>query len=158
LLPQLLGEGSFMSFTVEQISRLHCIPVIDYLDVGMGYGREGNWLLVSAGCGLMMAVMAQEKRFWYCVELDGVKDRRARVADWLIGMEHLVDEIAVVGGWCVSNPKPLADALRALKRPPVVYPTTVNPPHAFDGLPVAQSLSHFSGNSTCGPPIGSKRN
>ena len=48
-----------------------------------------------------------------------------------------------MGGWCVSNPKPLADALRALKRPPVVYPTTVNPPDAFDGLPVAQSLSHF---------------
>jgi hypothetical protein len=49
-----------MSFTVEQISRLYCIPVIDYLDAGMGYGREGNWLLVSPGCGLMMAVMDRE--------------------------------------------------------------------------------------------------
>ena len=90
-----------------------------------------------------MSVMDQEKRFRYCVDIDGLSDRRARLADWLIGMEQLVDEIAVVGGWCVSNPRPLAEALRALERPPLVYAITVNPPDAFAGLPVTQSLSHF---------------
>ena len=134
-----------MSFTVAQVSRLYCIPVIDYLDEGNGYGREGNWLLVAAGTGLMMAVMDQEKRFRWCVDIDGLRngDVRARLADWLIAMEQLVDHIAVVGGWCVSNPAPLAAALRALNRPVVVYATTVTPENAFDGLPRTRSLSHF---------------
>lgn len=89
-----------MSFTVAQWSRLYHIPVIDYFDHGQGYGRDGNWLLVSAGTGIMLAVMDQETRFRYCVDLDGISDPLARLSDWLQGMESLVDQIAVVGGWC----------------------------------------------------------
>jgi hypothetical protein len=48
-----------------------------------------------------------------CVDIDGLRngDVRARLADWLIAMEQLVDHIAVVGGWCVSNPAAFAAAL-----------------------------------------------
>lgn len=54
----------------------------------------------------------------------------------------------------LSNPRPLADAMRSLRRVPVVYPITVNPPDAFEEFRQAATLAEFFEmlqSSSCGP-------
>ncbi len=95
-----------MGLSVDQISRLYRIPVIDYVaDSHYAYGRDDDWLLVTAGSGLMLSIMDIEPRFRYCIDADGIKDALGdgyRFGQWLIGMERLVRRIAFAGWY--SNP------------------------------------------------------
>jgi hypothetical protein len=127
-----------------QLSKLYKIDPIDYESDEMGVSRlRGDWLLVASGSGIMMAVMDMEPRFRWCIDIDGIKDPRARLADWLIGMEYWTGRICAVGGWALSDPAPLALALRSLVRPVTIYPITVQNPGVFDGLEIATSLDNF---------------
>lgn len=141
-----------MSLTVRQVSKLYCIEPVDYEYSEHGiFQNRGNWLLVAAGCGLMMAVMDQEPRFRWCVDIDTIRDPRARLEDWLIGMtlateadgSLAVGRVCVVGGWAVTKPDVLVAALRAIKQKVTVYPTTVQDPDPFLGFDRAHSLADF---------------
>lgn len=103
-----------MSFTVKQASILYRIPVIDYLaDPTWQYGREADWLLVSAGTGLMLSVMDVEPRFRYCVDSDGIPDAMSyRIGEWLLIMQRLVERVCAVGWY--SNPENARPLLKAL--------------------------------------------
>jgi hypothetical protein len=101
--------------TLEQASNLYAIPLTDYGP------SKGAGLLVSSGCGMMLAIMDCCSMLRWCVDIDGVRDQRARLADFLLCAEKVVAPLAVCGWFSISDPKPLRDALMALAGPVVVY-------------------------------------
>jgi hypothetical protein len=101
--------------TLEQGSRLYAIPLTDY-----GADR-GRGLLVSSGCGMMMAAMDCAPRLRWCVDIDTVRDPRARLADFLLVAERVAEPLAVCGWFSISDPEPLRRAVLALERAAVVY-------------------------------------
>lgn len=102
--------------TVEQISRAYRVPLIDY-------GRDGDWLLVSSGSGIMQAVMGEVAEFRWCADIDEAPD--GRLADWLLWMERLCGLVAVVGWFSLTSPAPLRDAIAGLAGAPPCYTPTV---------------------------------
>ena len=93
---------------------MYGVPVIDY---GRAHERQG--ILVSSGCGIMMAVMDQVP-LRYCVDVDTLKTPSARLGDFLLMSEHVCPPVAVCGWFSLHDPRPLRAALAALLRP-IVY-------------------------------------
>lgn len=101
-------------FTIEQVSRLYNVAVIDY-------GRPtARGLLVSSGCGIMMSVMDTVPSMRWCLDIDTLGPT-ARLADFLVMADALVDRIGVCGWFSLTDPAPLRAAVAALPRAPVVY-------------------------------------
>jgi hypothetical protein len=85
-----------MPLSVDQLSTLYKMGREDFVDYGAH--RPGNWLLVSAGTGLMMGVCDVELRFRYALDADILPLRsRARFADWLEGMGCICDRVCFAG-------------------------------------------------------------
>lgn len=101
-------------FTLEQASRLYGVPLIDY------ERPTARGLLVSSGSGIMMSVMDKVPSLRWCVDVDGL-GRRARLADFLVIADAVVERIAVCGWFSITDPAPLRNAVAALPRAPLVY-------------------------------------
>jgi hypothetical protein len=86
------------------------VPLVDY-------GREGNWMLISSGAGIMMAIMDAEPRFRWCVDIDGIRDTR-RFVRWAQWAEHFVGRVAVAGWFSLTDPALLRSAVISLRVPP----------------------------------------
>jgi hypothetical protein len=85
-----------MPLTIEQLSKLYKISVDDFVDYGAE--RPGSGLLVSAGCGLMMATCDAVPSFRYAMDADVLPPAsRTRVADWFEGMAYICDRVAFTG-------------------------------------------------------------
>lgn len=92
-----------MSFTVEQAARLYRMPIVDY--------HRGRGVLISSGCGIMMAVMDQVPFRW-CFDTDRLDaGGLARLPDFA-ELAGAVTPIAICGWFSYSNPAPLAEAMR----------------------------------------------
>lgn len=101
-------------FTLEQASRLYGVPLIDY------ERPTARGLLVSSGSGIMMSVMDKVPTLRWCVDVD-LLGPGARLADFLVMADALVERIAVCGWFSLTDPTPLRAAVRALGRTPLVY-------------------------------------
>jgi hypothetical protein len=129
-----------MPFTVEQASRFYRIECVDCEH------SQGNWLLLGAGSGLMMAILDQEPRFRYCLDTD-LLIRTAdwlRMPSWLTLMEGACDRIAACGWFSrYENGLPLIDALSALTRRPLVYFGAYERPDLLAHCDAASDLTSF---------------
>ena len=70
---------------------------------------------------MMMAAMDCVEHLRWCVDIDTLRDPRARLADFLLVAERHVDPLAVCGWFSISDPRPLRDAVLGFERPAVVY-------------------------------------
>lgn len=106
--------------TLDQASRLYHIPLTDY--GAWGDDSRGNGLLVSSGCGMMMATMDCVPALRWCVDTDDLRGRKsARIDDFLLVAQYLATPLGVCGWFSISDPAPLRRAVEALSRPVVVY-------------------------------------
>ena len=71
------------------VARGYRVPLIDYC-------REGDGLLVSSGCGVMLAVMDNARTIRWCLDIDGMKDKAA-LAAWLPAAERIARRVYVCG-------------------------------------------------------------
>ena len=115
-----------MSFTLEQASRLYGVPLTDYeqldYDEHGHTGARGAGLLVSSGAGMMMSVMDCCPSLRWCVDVDGLRDRRrVRVADFILCAERSASPLAICGWFSITDPRELVGAVRGLTRPAIVY-------------------------------------
>lgn len=96
------------AFTIEQAARFYRIPLIDY--------SRGRGVLISSGCGLMLAVMDQAPFRW-CVDTDRLSAaEQDRLADFCT-IASALEPIAVCGWFSYSRPAPLIAAVRACSTP-----------------------------------------
>jgi len=124
---------------MDFLERVYHIEGIEYR------GREERSLFVSAGTGLMLAVMDLCPRLRWCVDVDGLDGAQwTRFADWLICAAKRTEVIAFAGWYCATDPKPVADALRRIGRRDPCYAqcrgTFGNP---FADLSTAHDLATF---------------
>lgn len=126
-------------FTVVQICQLYRIDCIDFERC------VGSWLLMGAGTGLMMAVMDQEPRIRYCLDTDVLpREQWARLPDWLQCMEVTCGRVLACGWFSrYENGLPLIGALKALKRPPLVYFGAYERPDLLEHCEVACDVGDF---------------
>jgi hypothetical protein len=113
-----------IEYKVHILSRLYRVAIFDY-----GVSR-GDWLLVSSGSGIMMAVMDAEPRFRWCVDLDGLPSS-ANIREWLSGLSQVVGKIAVVGGWWGADQEIFVSDLQAIPGDKVPVYITVADGHPF---------------------------
>ena len=127
-------------FSVEQANALYRIDLVDF-----GYERPGNWLLVSAGSGLMLSVMDCERRHRYCLDTDPMpKGCWRTLSDWLQMMERAVDRVNACGWFSrYENGLPLIGALAALEKRPLVYFGAYERPDLLNRFDVARDLGDF---------------
>jgi len=98
------------SLTIEMAAHAYRIPLIDY----DRYSATG--CLVSAGCGIGMAVMDQEyDLFRYFVDTDQLT-KGARLVDFAIIAQRLCQPLAFVGIHSL-NPRLMIDAVVATGSP-----------------------------------------
>lgn len=90
---------------------MYDVPLIDY---GRGAGT-----LVSSGCGIMMAVMGQTS-LRYCVDIDRMKSQE-RLGDFMLMAEQHSPPLAVCGWFSLTEPRPLREAIAALRTQPITY-------------------------------------
>lgn len=96
--------------------------MIDYLGKRYGIepyefeGRGGRQLLVSAGTGLMLSVMDHVPRLRWCIDVDTfTQEQKRNLPDWLACAGNVTERVIVIGWFCSTNPKPLADAAARLR-------------------------------------------
>jgi hypothetical protein len=99
--------------SLSQLSSAYRVPAVDY-------GRPSSGLLVSSGCGIMMATMDACPAFRWCVDADGL-GADARLADWLLWARRLCRPVGFVGWFSLHDPRPVRDALAPLDPAPLVY-------------------------------------
>lgn len=129
-----------MTFTARQAGELYRID--KYVD----YERaDGNWLLLGAGSGLMMSIMDMEPRHRYCIDTDILTpDEWARMPDWLTLMEGCCDRINACGWFSrYENGLRMLEALRGLKRRPLVYFGAYERPDLLAHCDVAADVDEF---------------
>jgi len=114
------------------------IPLIDYHRASFG-------LLIGSGAGSMMAIMDVSPRFRFAVDIDQCRGREGHMADWLRALDRnaLVDLVALAGWFSISDPKPIAHALRALHVPVLVYSGAGLRRELFSGLALSDTLEAF---------------
>jgi hypothetical protein len=129
------------SFYREATNRRYGITCIDW-----GFHR-GNWLLVAAGTGIMMAVMDQEPRFRYSIDTDLLLRTPAadRFAAWLMMYERFVVARICAVGWYSrwQNGEPMAEWLSILDRPPLAYFGRNERPELWAHCDLAPTLEEF---------------
>lgn len=96
-------------------ARGYRIPLIDY-----GPDREGDraGLLISSGCGTMMAVMDACPAFRWCLDIDAIGQsvqRTSSLTNFLLAAERYVQPLGVVGWFSITDPEPLRRSLRRLR-------------------------------------------
>ena len=127
--------------TREKIDRGYRIECIDY-----GPAR-GNWLLVAAGTGIMMATMDCEPRFRYCLDTDLLLRTPAvdRFGDWLALYERFVVSKVCAVGWYSrwQNGEPMQKWLAHLADRPLVYFGRSERREMWDRCDLAHSLADF---------------
>lgn len=117
-LADLEGDGGF---SIEQASALYRVPLTDYAKHDADTTR-GRGLLLSSGCGMMMAAMDSCPALRWCTDVDTLRGKPGvRVGDFLLCAERRARPVAICGWFSISNPDELADAVRRLTRPAVVY-------------------------------------
>jgi hypothetical protein len=108
------------AFTREQIDDRYAIECVDY-----GAHRAGDWLLVAAGTGIMMATMDMEPRFRYSLDTDLLLRTPAvdKFGAWLMLYERLIVSRVCAVGWFSrwENGVPMATWLACLTNRPLVY-------------------------------------
>lgn len=114
------------------------IPLIDYRRASYG-------LLIGSGAGSMMAIMDASPRFRFAIDIDQCRGREDRLADWLRALDRnaLVDLVALAGWFSISDPILIADALRSLRVPTLLYSGAGLRRDAFAGLPMSDTLADF---------------
>lgn len=128
------------AFTVEQASRFYRIEPIDY-----GHEREGDWLLLGAGTGLMMSCMDLIPEHRYCIDTDVLSAAEwDRLPSWLTLMEGAVTRINACGWFSrYENGLKMIGALSVLKRRPCVYFGPYEKPELLASFEQLGSLSSF---------------
>jgi len=92
--------------SVDSIARMYRIPVIDY-------DRESRGVLVSSGCGIMMAIMDDASSLRWCVDIDELP-RDNRLRDFMLWLPRLAAPIAVAGFFSITDPTPLRSIIADL--------------------------------------------
>ena len=125
---------------LAEFSGQYYVPLADY------GAHRGDWLLLSSGCGIMMAVMDADQRFRWCVDVDGLKDR-SRFARWAGWSQRLVAGVAVVGWFSITDPSLLRQAVAAMDQMPLAYTPGVElgAKHCGSLEEFLQQLQDFSG-------------
>lgn len=93
---------------IAALGRGYRVPIIDY-------ERPGSGLLVSSGCGCMMAVMDAAPALRWCLDIDELGPG-GRLDQFLLAAETKVSPIAVVGWFSITPPGPLRAALAGLTK------------------------------------------
>ena len=94
------------SISVDSIARMYRIPIIDY-------ARDARGVLVSSGCGIMMAIMDEARTLRWCVDIDELP-RENRLHDFMLWLPRLARPIAVAGFFSLTDPTPLRMSVAAL--------------------------------------------
>lgn len=97
-----------MGFMVEQAAKLYGVPLVDL--------ERGNGVLISSGCGLMMAVVDQVPFRW-CVDTDKLTKAQQHALASFVELAAASGPVAVCGWFSYSDPAPLIAAIRACPKP-----------------------------------------
>ena len=85
------------------------------------YRRGKSAILVAAGTGLMLSIMDQCVPIRWCLDVDTLTvEQKARLPSWLQCVGNVTQFVAVAGWFSSTNPKPLAEAVSALRPSKVV--------------------------------------
>lgn len=131
--------GPSPSVWLRLISRAYGVPA------PVDYGREGNWLLLSAGTGLLLSILDQEPRFRWALDVDLLTPAEmVSLGRWLGPAETIVDRICAVGWFSdPRNGEPLARSLRGCRRRPLTYFGACPIPAMYAHTDRAETLADF---------------
>jgi succinyl-CoA synthetase beta subunit len=107
---------------IQSVSQAYHVPVIDW-------ERPGDGLLLAVGAGLMMATMDEITRLRWAVDLGGgtrwEDPNRNRLHEWLVWLNREVAIVVVHAWFSVSDPGPIARAIRAIDEAKVLVKSNV---------------------------------
>lgn len=98
------------SDSVDFISCVHRIEPFDY-------ERGQRAMLVCAGTGLMLSLMDACPDLRWCIDVDLLdKEAIERMPAWVTCIGNVTKLMVIAGWYCSTNPIPLANAARSLRR------------------------------------------
>ena len=114
------------------------VPLIDY-------NRPSYGLLIGAGAGSMMAIMDASTRFRFAIELDACRGREDSLRGLIRALDRngLIDLVALAGWFSITDPKPIAAALKGLTAPVIIYSGAGLARDIFDDIPFVDTLDEF---------------
>jgi hypothetical protein len=114
------------------------IPLIDY-------NRPSYGLLIGSGAGTMMAIMDASVRFRFALDLDDCRGREHKLCAFLRALDRngLIDLVALAGWFSITDPKPIAAALKGLSAPVIIYSGAGLAREVFGDLPLVDTLDDF---------------
>jgi hypothetical protein len=114
------------------------IPLIDY-------GRPTYGLLIGSGAGTMMAIMDASIRFRFALDLDDCRGREHKLFAFIRALDRnwLIDLVALAGWFSITDPKPIAAALKGLSTPVIIYSGAGLARDVFGDLPFVDTLDDF---------------
>ncbi|HEY7301325.1 MAG TPA: hypothetical protein VH684_25830 [Xanthobacteraceae bacterium] len=114
------------------------IPLIDY-------ERPSYGLLIGSGAGIMMAMMDASARFRFALDLDACRGREDSLRAFIRALDRngLIDLVALAGWFSITDPKPIAAALRGLSAPVIIYSGAGLARDAFGDIPFVDTLDEF---------------
>ena len=138
--------GLLPVLAVIQAARLYAVPLIDY-------EREDAYgVLVSSGCGIMMAVMDASPCLRWCVDADRLRGNpRARIADFLYCASLTADPVVVCGWFSYTDPTELTAAIWKMPIPPLVYGGAHRFGHGREARSLRELLSMLNGPRSLTP-------
>jgi succinyl-CoA synthetase beta subunit len=123
---------------VESVSQAYLVPVIDYHCPARP--RAGDGLLLAVGAGLLMATMDCIPRLRWCVDVGGEQrwedHARNRLHEWLVWMNREVAVVVVHAWFSVSDPGPIARAIRAVDAEKLVWKSNVPLGHGAEAADI----------------------
>jgi hypothetical protein len=114
------------------------IPLIDY-------GRPSYGLLIGSGAGTMMAIMDASARFRFALDLDDCRGKEHKLFAFIRALDRngLIDLVALAGWFSITDPKPIAGALKDLSAPVIIYSGAGLARDVFGDLPFVDTLDDF---------------
>lgn len=100
--------------SVEELARAYRVPLLDY-----GQDRGGA-LLVSSGCGIMMAAMDQSRHLRWCLDIDRL-DQTTDLVSFAVAAQRQLTDVAMCGWFSLTDPRLFRELAGVLERAPVVY-------------------------------------
>jgi hypothetical protein len=114
------------------------IPLIDY-------ERPSYGLLIGSGAGSMMAIMDASARFRFALDLDACRGREDSLRGFIRALDRnrLIDLVALAGWFSITDPKPIAAAVKGLTAPVIIYSGAGLARDVFGDIPFFDTLEEF---------------
>lgn len=112
------------NFSASDYDRVRAIAAGYSLDV-IEYDRDGDAILISSGCGIMMAVMDEVPRIKWCVDIDRT-GCDARLRDFIQWAHYfLCMPVFIVGWFSITDPDPLRSLVISIRGDAIAYTPSV---------------------------------